>query len=113
MKIFINPFRKKKNQENDISYLGGDGLTEETPVGINCKSMHRAEYLIERFINEKHGQKMIDWEMGGSLIFPSSKVKCGYVMNTIVKTKNGEKHYYFDLSRPILLGNKSIEDKKE
>ena len=113
MKIFFNPFKKKGDSLFDCPYIGGDGLSIKTPVGINCLNMHRAESLIEKFISEKHGRKNVDWEMGVSIVFRSSKAKCGYVMNTLVKTKDEEKHYYFDLSRPILDGDRSVVGQHE
>lgn len=101
MGIFSIFSKKKKSVKNESPYMGGNGLSIDSPVYINCASDSMARNLIDRFISEKHGLQGIDWEKGTSFTLKSDKTKCGLVMLIIVKTQKEELSYYFDLSRPM------------
>jgi hypothetical protein len=98
----------KSNKKEESPYLGGDGLSAENPVFINCASGSMAQHLIDRFISEKHGEKDSDWEMGISFTIDSDKTKCGMIKAISVKTGQEELNYFFDLSRPMAVLEKFI-----
>jgi hypothetical protein len=101
-KYFSKRPSKKKNVIKDESpFLGGDGLSAENPVYVNCASGSMTQHLIDRFISEKHGKKGTDWDIGVSLTIKSDKTKCGMIKTIAVKTAQDELDYFFDLSRPM------------
>lgn len=101
MGIFSRFSKNKKVVKNESPFMGGNGLSLDAPVYIDCASGGMAEHLIDRFISEKHGQKGIDWQIEVSFTVESAKTNCGMVKSIVVKTKQEELNYYFDLSRPM------------
>lgn len=95
------PSVKDSENKSESPYLGGDGLSVENPVYINCASGNMAQHLIDRFISDKHGKKDEDWKMGVSFTLNSDITKCGMVKAIGIKAGEEELNYFFDLSRPM------------
>lgn len=93
---------KTKIQEEEFSpYKGGDGLSKDSPVFINCASIGMANFLIDRFISEKHGVKNSDWNQTMSMTLKSKITECGMVKSIVINSANESYTYYFDISRPF------------
>ncbi len=80
-------------------FLGGDGLSDETPVFLNCRTSNATNNLISLFISQKHGKEDEDWTTNFSCTLKSDKTICGMIKAITINTKDSEITYYFDLSR--------------
>lgn len=100
MGFFSRFFGGKSNTDDEKPAMyGGDGLTQSSPVIINCASMGVAQTLMERVINSHCGK---DWtrEVEFSLKDPNDPQKSLKMISVV--TQDGSKHsFYFDLSRPV------------
>jgi hypothetical protein len=102
LKKLVGFLQPKKNEEisNEPAYLGGDGLSKETPIFINCASSAMAEHLITQFICTKLGSQS-DWKVKMKLTAKSDQTECGMIKVIIVETNSIKVSYFFDLSRPM------------
>ena len=92
---------KKKDGYNDKPPIyGGDGLSDTSPVIINCSSMSMAQALIDSFISKQYGngwERVIEFTIAN----PNDTNKPLKLIR--VKTADGNEHkLYFDLSSPVV-----------
>jgi hypothetical protein len=91
--------KKTSRPDDNPPLYGGDGMSEHSPVIVNCASITMAQHLIDKFINEKCG---VDWRRGDEFTLESPN-KPGKLVKaiSISKSNGSEARYYFDLSRPL------------
>lgn len=101
MSFFSNLFgsKSKQNPNDKPPVYGGDGLSADSPVIINCASMEMAFSLIDKFISQ---QCEGDWEKGPgfSLNDPHHPEKL-YKAIKVTMESGEEGAFYFDFSRPM------------
>ncbi len=91
----------KRVDENPPIY-GGDAVTPQTSAILNCYAMSTANYLIDRFISELHGQKDCDWKRSLEFFVNAPGVPEFTVRAIRIITSSGEKlTYYFNGARPM------------
>jgi hypothetical protein len=87
---------------------GGDGLTSETAVVVNCASMATADTLINRFITQKHGQQ--GWQRGLEMaLTPASSPSKTIRSVVITLADKTQTTYYFDITRPATATMKLVQ----
>ena len=81
---------------------GGNGTNEKKAAIVNCASMSMANYLIDNFISEKHGELEIDWNRTIEFFIKSQSEKNSKIRVIGITCSDGSKHkYYFDVTRPM------------
>jgi len=87
---------------------GGDGLTAETAVIVNCASMATADTLINRFIAQKHGQQA--WQRGVEMtLTPAASPSRTVRSVAIILADKTQTTYYFDVTRPAAATTKLVQ----
>lgn len=99
---FFNIFKKKRRKENSTEIIpisGGNGLTADTPVIVNCASMSMAKHLADSYITEQIGE---GWERSIEMSV-QSPIDPGTILRAIcVKKHTGEEFkFFFDFSKPV------------
>ncbi|HUH36500.1 MAG TPA: hypothetical protein VL027_01005 [Spongiibacteraceae bacterium] len=77
---------------------GGDGLTAQSPVIVNCASLSTAQSLMDKFISERCGDT---WERTLAASLAGHETSGKLIRLLHVRTPDGVDHeFYFDLTRP-------------
>ncbi len=84
------------------SLYGGDGLTADTAVVVNCAAMTTAVDLMAYFISKRHGELGSELTEGLQMSVVDGKDPAKSVRSITVDIPSGDRvTYYFDLSRPF------------
>lgn len=100
----LNLFRKKPSKiKKEVDFkpiLGGDGLTPQTALILNCSSMGVARHLINKFISENHGEINTGWKPTIEYFVTEEDIPEFSIRAYGIKLSNEVSHtYYFDVSR--------------
>jgi hypothetical protein len=106
MSIFSRFFGKPKSAPNEFDKLpplyGGDALTPETAVTVNCAAMSTAKILIDRFISERLGQQGDKWSRGIECFVNKPDLPPDAIRSVSVTVLGGSSIvYYFNIARPM------------
>ncbi len=96
-------FRKKSSKiKTDVDFkpiLGGDGLSPQSALILNCSSMGVARHLINKFISDRHGEINIDWKPSIEYFVTAEGIPEFSIRAYGIKLNNEDGHtYYFDVS---------------
>ena len=106
--LFNNIFSKKKStrsdrvmpKSDDVLFHGGDGLSKNSPVSINCASMEAAKSFMEIFIADKCGDDYERTDFEYTIKNPNDSEKLIKVI-PVKKADGTEQEFFFDLSRQV------------
>lgn len=89
--------------------FGGDALTPQTAITVNCASMAMANSLITDFITERHGPEGQGWVDGIESFVRVEGIPDFTVRAVGFKDSTGlVKTYYFKIARPMAATKKMM-----